>query len=94
MQSKSHWDHAYSTKATNTEEYTGRSLILISGTGVPSSSPIIDVGGGASAPVDDLLANRYPACRCGARFPLACQLDMSRSTRSVRLAPYSEILHF
>ena len=63
MQSKKHWEHVYSTKAANAvswfQEHAETSLRLIQGTPVPSSAAIVDVGGGASTLVDDLLARGY-----------------------------------
>lgn len=63
MQTKEHWDKVYSTKATNTvswfQEHANRSLDLIKGTGVGCNAAIVDVGGGASTLVDDLLASGY-----------------------------------
>lgn len=63
MQSKSHWDHIYSTKAAESvgwfKEHAGQSLNMIRGTGISLSAPIIDVGGGASRLVDGLLAAGY-----------------------------------
>lgn len=63
MQSKEHWEQVYSTKATNTvswfQPHAEQSLSLIRNTGVPLSASIIDVGGGASTLVDDLLKGGY-----------------------------------
>lgn len=63
MQSKEHWEHVYSTKATDAvswfQEHAENSLKLIQQTGVPRSAAIIDIGGGASTLVDDLLAKNY-----------------------------------
>lgn len=63
MQSKSHWERVYSTKATTAvswfQEHAQHSFSLIRDTGVAFSASIIDVGGGASTLVDDLLANGY-----------------------------------
>jgi ubiquinone/menaquinone biosynthesis C-methylase UbiE len=63
MQSKEHWEHVYTTKATDAvswfQEHARNSLKLIQQTGVPLSAAIIDIGGGASTLVDDLLANGY-----------------------------------
>jgi 2-polyprenyl-3-methyl-5-hydroxy-6-metoxy-1,4-benzoquinol methylase len=63
MQSKEHWEKVYSTKTTDAvswfQEHAEESLKLIRGTGVPYSAAIIDVGGGASTLIDDLLANGY-----------------------------------
>ncbi|EAQ67891.1 MULTISPECIES: class I SAM-dependent methyltransferase [unclassified Synechococcus] len=63
MQSKDHWEHVYSTKpATDVswyQEHAEQSLQLIHATGVPRTASIIDVGGGASTLVDDLLRDGY-----------------------------------
>lgn len=63
MQSKEHWDHVYTTKPTDEvswyQEHAEQSLRLIRLTGVPTTAAIIDVGGGASALVDDLLDASY-----------------------------------
>ncbi len=65
MQPKEHWEHVYSTKATDKvswyQAHAVQSLRLIRGTGVPLTASIIDVGGGASTLVDDLLQNGYSA---------------------------------
>lgn len=63
MQSKEHWERVYSTKESDSvswyQEHAERSLRLILSAGVPLSASIIDVGGGASTLVDDLLARGY-----------------------------------
>ena len=63
MQSKEYWDRVYATKPADSvswfQEHAEQSLRLIRGTGVPRSAAIIDVGGGASTLVDDLLAQGY-----------------------------------
>jgi ubiquinone/menaquinone biosynthesis C-methylase UbiE len=63
MQSKEHWEHVYSTKSADSvswfQEHAEHSLQLIEGTGVSLSAPIIDIGGGASTLVDDLLDKGY-----------------------------------
>jgi SAM-dependent methyltransferase len=63
MQSKSHWERVYSTKETTAvswfQEHAHQSFSLIRDTEVPLFASIIDVGGGASTLVDDLLANGY-----------------------------------
>jgi SAM-dependent methyltransferase len=62
MQSKEHWEHVYSTKAVDAvswfQEHAEASLQLIEGA-VPLNAAIVDVGGGASTLVDDLLARGY-----------------------------------
>lgn len=63
MQSKNHWEQVYTAKATNAvswfQEHADLSLRLIHKTGVAHEAAIIDVGGGASTLVDDLLAEGY-----------------------------------
>lgn len=65
MQRKDHWEHVYETKPTTAvswfQEHAAQSLRLIMATGLPRSASIIDVGGGASTLVDDLLAEGYTA---------------------------------
>ena len=63
MSLKSHWEHIYQTKdATRVswyQEHSHRSLQLIAQTGISKTGQIIDVGGGVSALVDDLLRDGY-----------------------------------
>ncbi|MBB3059879.1 class I SAM-dependent methyltransferase [Microbulbifer rhizosphaerae] len=63
MQSKSHWEKVYTTKSEDEvswfQEHAEVSLKLIEQTGAPKSAQIIDVGGGASTLVDDLLDRGY-----------------------------------
>ena len=63
MQSKEHWEQVYTTKGANSvswfQEHAQQSLQLIRQTGVQKDAGIIDVGGGASTLVDDLLADGY-----------------------------------
>lgn len=63
MQPKNHWEQVYSTKPTDAvswfQEHAEQSLRLIRDTGAPRSAGIIDVGGGASTLVDDLLRHKY-----------------------------------
>ncbi len=63
MESKTHWENIYSTKdATQVswfQEHPELSFQLIERTGVDKAGQIIDVGGGASTLVDDLLAHDY-----------------------------------
>lgn len=65
MQSTNHWDRIYTTKPPNTvswfQEHADQSMRLIRGTGAPKDASIIDVGGGASTLVDDLLESGYSA---------------------------------
>lgn len=63
MQSKDHWETVYSTKASDAvswfQPHADFSVGLIKATGAGHEASIIDVGGGASTLVDDLLANGY-----------------------------------
>jgi ubiquinone/menaquinone biosynthesis C-methylase UbiE len=63
MADKTHWENIYSTKnATQVswfQEHAELSIRFIRETGVEKSAPIIDVGGGASTLIDDLLAAGY-----------------------------------
>ncbi len=65
MPQKDHWEQVYATKSATGvswfQEHAEQSLRLIQDTGVPLSAAIIDVGGGASTLVDDLLAGGYRA---------------------------------
>jgi ubiquinone/menaquinone biosynthesis C-methylase UbiE len=65
MQLKEHWEHVYSAKSADGvswfQRIAARSLRLIRETDVPLSASIIDVGGGASTLVDDLLYSGYSA---------------------------------
>jgi hypothetical protein len=58
-----HWNTAYATKGAEGvswfQDEPARSLRLVEATGVPSFTPIIDVGGGASRLVDALIRDRY-----------------------------------
>ena len=60
---KSHWENVYTAKTTTSvswyQEHAACSLSLVNNTGVPKFAAIIDVGGGASTFVDDLLADGY-----------------------------------
>lgn len=63
MESKTHWEEVYETKdATKVswfQENPDLSLQLIEGTCVGSLAQVIDVGGGASTLVDNLLDRNY-----------------------------------
>ena len=63
MTAKDHWEQVYSTKPTDGvswyQPHADQSLALIQGTGLPAGASVIDVGGGASTLVDDLLAHHY-----------------------------------
>jgi 2-polyprenyl-3-methyl-5-hydroxy-6-metoxy-1,4-benzoquinol methylase len=63
MQSKEHWEQVYSTKTETGvswfQEHAHESVNLIGRTDVGKDASIIDVGGGASTLVDDLLSEGY-----------------------------------
>jgi SAM-dependent methyltransferase len=63
MQSRDHWERVYSAKPTNAvswfQEHAEQSLRLIRDTGVRLDASIIDVGGGASTLVNDLVIQGY-----------------------------------
>lgn len=63
MNTKTHWETIYQTKAPTQvswyQEHSLLSLQFITNTSVDKSGQIIDIGGGISTLVDDLLANGY-----------------------------------
>ena len=63
MQSKDHWNHVYTTKdSTNVswfQAHASQSVDLIKQAHIAKDAEIIDVGGGASTLVDDLLGHGY-----------------------------------
>ncbi|MCK6540608.1 MAG: class I SAM-dependent methyltransferase [Anaerolineales bacterium] len=63
MDPKTHWEHIYEKKAPTRvswyQEHAQISLQFILRTGIQKTDPIIDIGGGASTLVDDLLAEGY-----------------------------------
>lgn len=63
MHPKDHWEKVYSAKAATSvswfQEHAETSLNIIRSTGVGKAAAIIDVGGGASTLVDDLLLSGY-----------------------------------
>lgn len=63
MSGHEHWEKVYQTKSANQvswfQEHAARSLEIIRSIGAKPDSRIIDVGGGASTLVDDLLAEGF-----------------------------------
>ena len=63
MDTKTHWEHVYETKAPTQvswyQEHARLSLQYIRKTGIQKTDAIIDVGGGASTLADDLVADGY-----------------------------------
>jgi SAM-dependent methyltransferase len=91
MHSKKHWEQVYTTKATNAvswfQEHADQSLRLIRDSGVARSDSIIDVGGGASTLVDDLLRDGYGALTVldlSAAALAAAQRRLGRRAREVQ----------
>jgi len=60
---KAHWDNVYQTKPPEAvswfQEHATRSLALIQAVGAATDSRVIDVGGGASTLVDDLIESKF-----------------------------------
>lgn len=63
MTAKDHWDHVYAGRPADAlswhQRHAQRSLALITASGIAPDAPIIDVGGGASSLVADLLAQGH-----------------------------------
>lgn len=63
MPSKEHWDKVYNSSASDSlswfQSRAALSLDLIHATGAGHAAAIVDVGGGTSTLVDDLLTNGY-----------------------------------
>ncbi|MGO4808550.1 class I SAM-dependent methyltransferase [Cupriavidus sp. 2MCAB6] len=63
MQSKEHWERVYTAKGPTSvswfQEHARQSVELIRQTGVAPDAAMIDVGGGASTLVDDLVGEGY-----------------------------------
>lgn len=63
MQPKEHWENVYTTKSTNAvswfQEHAALSLQFIKSSAPHTGAAIIDVGGGASTLVDDLINAHY-----------------------------------
>lgn len=63
MQNKDHWEKVYTTKAADSvswfQRHADMSMRLIRASGAGRHAAIIDVGGGASTLVDDLLDDGY-----------------------------------
>lgn len=63
MQSKEHWEKVYSTRQTTEvswfQQHAATSMRLIAEAGISHDAALIDVGGGASTLVDDLLGQGF-----------------------------------
>lgn len=92
MDSKQHWEQVYTTKQSDAvswfQTHADQSLRLIHNTGLGKDAAIIDVGGGASTLVDDLLADGYSDLTV---------LDLSSAALAVsrqRLSKYADFVQW
>jgi 2-polyprenyl-3-methyl-5-hydroxy-6-metoxy-1,4-benzoquinol methylase len=90
MNTKTHWEHIYETKAPTQvswyQEHARFSLQYIRRTGIRKTDAIIDVGGGASTLVDDLVADGYQQISILDVSAVALQLARQRlGTRAVEV---------
>lgn len=92
MDRKQHWERVYTTKNSDSvswfQEHADHSLRLIHNTGLGKDAAIIDVGGGASTLVDDLVAEGYTDLTV---------LDLSASALAVakkRLGTHTDSVHW
>lgn len=92
MDKKQHWEQVYTTKASDNvswfQEHAEQSLQLIHSTGLGVDAAVIDVGGGASRLVDDLMDEGYKDLTV---------LDLSSTALEVarqRLGRYSNFIHW
>lgn len=92
MDRKQHWEQVYTTKKSDAvswfQEHAGHSLRLIHNTGLGKNAAIIDVGGGASTLVDDLVAEGYTDLTV---------LDLSAAALAVaqqRLGVHADAVHW
>ena len=88
MDAKTHWEHIYATKAPMQvswyQVHANCSLHFIQRAGIQPTDPIIDVGGGTSTLVDDLLT---------AGFQMVTVLDISATALQLarqRLGTYAD----
>jgi len=92
MESKAHWEHIYESKDVREvswfQEHAAQSIELIKKTGVSLGAKIIDVGGGASTLVDDLLDRNYSDITVLARHLEGSLAPISRSTWAACIASY------
>lgn len=92
MSSRSHWEHIYTSRAATSvswyQPHAARSLGLIRRVAGPPTAAIIDVGGGASTLVDDLLAAGY-------EHPTVLDLsDTALAVARERLGLHAERVHW
>jgi SAM-dependent methyltransferase len=92
MDQKQHWEQIYTTKAPDNvswfQQHADQSLALILSTGLDQNAAVVDVGGGASILVDDLI---------GAGFKDLTVLDLSSAALEVakqRLGDDANAIHW
>ncbi len=92
MDRKQHWEQVYSSKESDTvswfQEHAEQSLRLIHNSGLGKDAAIIDVGGGSSTLVDDLVSEGYTDLTV---------LDLSSAAIAVakqRLGKYAGAVHW
>ncbi|MGA9666138.1 MAG: class I SAM-dependent methyltransferase [Gallionella sp.] len=92
MDLKQHWERVYKTKPSETvswfQDRADLSLRMIHNTGLGKDAAIIDVGGGASTLVDDLVADGYTDLTV---------LDLSSAAIAVakqRLGMHADAIHW
>ncbi len=92
MDRKQHWEQVYSTKPSDSvswfQEHADQSLRLIHKTGLGKEAAILDVGGGASILVDELVVEGYSDLTI---------LDLSSAALTVakqRLGKQSDAIHW
>lgn len=92
MNRKQHWEQVYTAKPSDSvswfQEHADLSLRLIHNTGLGKDAAIIDVGGGASRLVDDLVAEGYTDVTV---------LDLSATALAVarqRLGKHADVVHW
>ncbi|MEQ1814469.1 MAG: class I SAM-dependent methyltransferase [Candidatus Nitrotoga sp.] len=94
MQPKEHWENIHTSKPADTvswyQEHAKHSLRLITRTGVPKSASIIDVGGGTSTLVDDLLDKGYTALTVLDISASALLTSQQRLARRANLVRWTE----
>jgi SAM-dependent methyltransferase len=92
MSLKNHWENVYETKPPDGvswfQRHAERSLALIRQSGVPGHGRVIDIGGGASTLVDDLLAQHYE------QLTVLDLAGTALATARHRLGPLAEKVHW
>lgn len=94
MDSKAHWEHVYRTKLPTEvswyQSHASRSLDLIRRVSPPPDGPIIDVGGGTSPLVEDLLDAGYHEITVLDLSPTALAETRSRLAARARTVEWVE----